>query len=62
MCGLADNAIKFLMRFGLESANALSTLTKKKIDMTITQIYSRTWKDRQWITCMPCVSGSRTTG
>jgi hypothetical protein len=44
MCGLADNAIRMLLMFGLEDAKALSTLTKKRIEDTITQIYRRSSK------------------
>jgi hypothetical protein len=46
MCGLADNAIRLLKLFGLEDAKALSTLTKKRIDDMITQIYRRSSKDK----------------
>jgi hypothetical protein len=46
MCGLADNASRFLQLFGLTDAKALSMLTKKRIHDTITQIYRRNLKDK----------------
>jgi hypothetical protein len=45
MCGLADNASRLLQLSGLKDTLSWSTLTKKRINEMINQIYRRSAKD-----------------